>query len=169
MMRSAGSRFSVGYTVVRCACVCALLLLASQASRAQPRFAVRMLQEAGEKELRVTLQARGTGTFGLGDGVVALAYDTLAYHRAELLRAPVFGIAPYREIELYTAGDSLYVGFFYDYHARPGLGARIGPEWTELAHIRFEKKTRKSPPMRLLPDAAAIVRDDGVELLPADD
>ncbi|MBL0176057.1 MAG: hypothetical protein IPP94_12460 [Ignavibacteria bacterium] len=139
--------------------LCALASLCA----AQPRFEVRMLQEAGPKEMRVTLLARGTEAFGLGDGVFALAYDSLRYHRAELLRCPLFGAAPYRTVELHTAGDTLSVGVFYDYRSQPGRGGRVGTEWTEVA-TRFALKTKQAPPMRLLPDVCGILRDDGVEL-----
>ena len=47
-------------------------LLATQAF-AQPGFDVRMQQEAGAKELRVSLALHGTEAFGLGDAVVAIA------------------------------------------------------------------------------------------------
>jgi hypothetical protein len=131
---------------------------------AQPGFDVRMQQEEAPKELRVSLALRGTEAFGLGDAVIAVAYDTLLYHRAELVSAPVFGSTPYRQIELHTAGDSLYVGLFYDYRTHPGTGKRIGTEWTEVAVLRFLLKTTQSPPMVLLRDAAGVLRDDGTEL-----
>ena len=141
-----------------------LLFLAASFCVAQPRFEVRMLQEAGPKEMRVTLLARGTEAFGLGDGVIALSYDSLRYHRAELLRASVFGESPYRPVELHTAGDTLSVGVFYNYRSRPGMGQPIGTEWTEIAALRFLLKTKSAPPMRLLLDVAGMLRDDGLEL-----
>lgn len=145
------------------ALLCAFCAVAAHAL-AQPAFDVRLQQEAGPKEVRVSLALRGTEGFGLGDAVIAIAYDTLLYHRAELVSAPVFGAAPYRPVELHTAGDSLYVGVFYNYREHPGTGRRIGTEWTDVAVLRFLLKTRKTPPMVLLRDAAGVLRDDGAEL-----
>jgi len=143
-----------------CMCFCA-----APRTVAQPRFEVRMTEDLAPRELRVSLALRGTESFGLGDAVIAIAYDTLHYHRAELVSAPVFGVTPYRPVELHTAGDSLSVGFFYDYRTRPGAGKRIGIEWTDVAALRFLLKTKQEPPMLLLPGASGVLRDDGLELL----
>jgi hypothetical protein len=150
----------------RAALLLPLLCIVASFCAAQPRFEVRMLQEPGPKELHVTLQVRGTEVFGLGDGVIALAYDSLSYHRAELRRASVFGQAPYRPVELHTAGDTLSVGVFYNYRSRPGSGQHVGTEWTEIAALRFALKTQHAPPMQLLLDLAGLLRDDGLELFP---
>jgi hypothetical protein len=131
---------------------------------AQPRYEVRLQQEPLQKELLVTVQVRATEMFGLGDAVYAIRYDSLKYHRAELVSAEVFGKAPYREIELHYVSDTLYLGTFYNYRRNPGQGATVATSWTTIATLRFPMKTKSAPLCMLLREATSILRDNGEEL-----
>lgn len=156
MKHRAGSSFALLFQI--------LILCAMHGANGQTLYDVRLLQERAPGELLVTLQIRGSEAFGLGDAVVPLQYDTLAYHPVELLSAPVFGIAPYRQVELFRVNDSIFVGMAYDYRNNPGKGRSVLGEWTDAVQLRFPMKTKRAPFCTLLPEASAILRDDGYEL-----